>query len=216
MALVRALVEEDRFFRAWGEPGIHSSKYPQRALQRIGAPAIPELLKALYNDDWVGSERSGRRRAAQTLGYMRDRAAVAGLVKALVEAGDDVRPSVVLALGYIGDPAAVPGLVRTLREDPVTMAREWAADSLERIADPSAVPDLVEAGLGDPASMVRGKSANALGAIGDEAAVPGLMQMLRDRDDWVASRAAGALKCIGSEDALAALEARRGCLRGLV
>jgi HEAT repeat protein len=197
-ALVRALVEEDRFFYDDFEPGIHSSEYPQRALQRMGRPAIPVLLKALYNDAWIGTGRSGRWRAAWTLGQMKDTAAVTGLAKALSEVGADVRPSVALALGYIGDPAAVPALVKTLREDPIEKVREWAARALKDIASPTALPALMEGGLSDPSSRVRGHSANALGSIGAASAIPTLEEMLHDSDAWVRSRAAAAIERIKS------------------
>jgi HEAT repeat protein len=209
-ALVRALVEEDRFFYDDYEPGIHSSEYPQHALERIGRPAVPELVKALDNEAWVGrTVRSGRWRAAWTLGELGDAVAVPGLIEALDKVGDDVRPSVASALGKIGDAAAVPHLIKRLQEDPVAKVREWSAFALRRIADVTSVPALIATALADPSPAVRGASINALYEIGDAAAVPALTQMLKDDDVWVRSRAAAALEHIGTAEAIRALAAWR-------
>ena len=209
-ALVEALVEEDRFFYDEYEPGIHSSDYAQHALRRIGKPAIPELIKALYNDDWIGSSvRCGRWRAAWTLGQLGDPDAVPGLTKALGEVGDDVRASVASALGRIGDAAAVPYLIERLRDDPMFKVRQWSLFALGRIADASAVPGLITSGLTDPDPRIRRGSIIALEEIGDETAVPAVVKMLEDENDQVRSRAVHALEGFGTEEALTALAARR-------
>lgn len=103
-ALVKALVTQDRYLDK-AEPSPHVSEYIQEILQKIGESAIPELIKALYSE--TGAACKGRWRAARTLERMRHPTAVPGLIKALSEVGDDVRPSIAQALEKIGTPEAL-------------------------------------------------------------------------------------------------------------
>lgn len=108
-ALVKAMVTQDRYIDS-AEPSEHVAEYIQGILQSMGKPVIPELIKALYNDAWIGNGRTGRWRAARTLEQMRDPSAVPGLTKALSEVGNDVRPSVAHALEKIGTLKALAAL----------------------------------------------------------------------------------------------------------
>jgi HEAT repeat protein len=175
---------------------------PQDKLR--AAETLSELKKALHDADWFV-----RRGAAEALGATRDAKAVPGLLIALKDDDSDVRWVAARALGAIADASAVPALVEALhdRDFLVTEAAAWA---LWQIGAP-AVPGLIER-LRDPSVDVRGGAVEALSAIGDAAAVPGLIERLSDTEiPWLADEricdiAAGALRRIGTKEALAAVE----------
>ncbi|MBN2006775.1 MAG: HEAT repeat domain-containing protein [Anaerolineae bacterium] len=112
-ALVNALVTQDRYLDE-AEPSPHVSDSIEHALTRIGEPAIPALLKALYNDAWRTRSKNGRtgrwRAAWALLGFRGHPDAVSGLIAALSEADDDLKPTVAYVLSQAGTPEAAAAL----------------------------------------------------------------------------------------------------------
>jgi len=86
-----------------------------RALGRIGAPAVPELRRALADVD-----PGVRIQAAEVLARIGPEAesAVPDLIVALEDESEQVRKAAARALGQIGPAAApaVPALIRSMRE----------------------------------------------------------------------------------------------------
>jgi predicted RNA-binding protein with PIN domain len=116
-------------------------------------PAI--WLERLYGEDVELAQR-----AARWLGRYGGAAALASLRDALTHEDVRVRAAALLALGDTGDPAVVSDLCDRLINDPATMAREAAAQSLGRIGGRGAESFLETAARSDPKGKVR-KAARA-------------------------------------------------------
>jgi len=158
------------------------------ALVAIGDAAIPSLLAALADTDWLI-----RLHAVEALGKMKSPAAVEPLLSALFNDRDAaVREDVVRALGQIGDGRAVEFLMIAMKEPGL---RLLAVEALGQVGDPRAVPVLIKvlegadqptdarviAGCGDNWSeemVTMAAAARALGALGNDAAIPSLVKAL--------------------------------------
>ncbi|SLM46955.1 conserved protein of unknown function [Nitrospira japonica] len=177
------------------------------ALVAIGDAAIPSLLTALADADWLV-----RLHAVEALGKMKSSAAVEPLLSALFNDRDAaVREDIVRALGQIGDGRAVEFLMLAMKEPGL---RLLAVEALGQIGDQRAVPVLIKvlegsdqppdsrviAGCGDNWSeemVTMAAAARALGALGDEAAIPSLIRALRHT--ITRADAAGSLAYFGSK-----------------
>ncbi|QSZ67848.1 HEAT repeat domain-containing protein [Methanofollis aquaemaris] len=126
-----------------------------RALVACGSAGFPVLLAALRDPDW-----RVRYRAAEGLGLIGERRAVAPLVRALKDEREHVRYMAAKALGQIADPAARGALLPLLR-DPNPPARKAAATALGQIGGAEAV--LEEALVDEPSGAVRRALRDALG-----------------------------------------------------
>ena len=103
------------------------------ALVSIGAPAVPELIKASKDSD-----RAVRKRAIWAIGRISNSAKIGGAaIDAILERlGDDrdVQLQAVLTLGFIGDLRAVPALINVLKDkNRDAIVREEAAKAVGRI-----------------------------------------------------------------------------------
>jgi HEAT repeat protein len=145
-----------------------------------------------------------RSRAIEVLVELGDHRAVPSLIAVLKDSDAGVRAKAAWALGKFGDARAVDSLIVALR-DRSKRVRSRAADVLARLEDTRAVPPLMAALRNDPIAGVRSKAAWALGMLGDARAVEPLIAALKDRDSSVRSKATGALRRIGTDEALAAL-----------
>jgi len=177
------------------------------ALAAIGDAAIPSLLAALTNTEWLV-----RLHAVEALGKTRSPAAVEPLLSILFNDQDGaIREDTIRALGLIGDSRALDFLQVALKEPGL---RPLAVEAMGQIGDRRAVPVLIKvlegedrpeeprtvAGCGDKwdeEMATRGAAVRALGAIGDEAAVPLLLKALRDT--VTRAEAAAALTRFGSK-----------------
>jgi HEAT repeat protein len=177
------------------------------ALVAIGDAAIPSLLAALADTDWLV-----RLHAVEALGKMKSAAAVEPLLSALFNDRDAaVREDIVRALGQIGDGRAVEFLIAVMKEPGL---RLLAVESLGQIRDPRAVPELINvleavdqpaesrviAGCGDNWSeemVTMGAAARALGTLGNDAAIPSLVKALRHT--ITRADAAASLACFGTK-----------------
>jgi HEAT repeat protein len=158
------------------------------ALAAIGDEALPSLLEALKNSDWLV-----RLHAVEALGKMRATSAVEPLLSALFNDHDHaIREDVVRALGQIGDGRAVDFLVMVMKEPGL---RPLVVEALGQIGDSRALPTLINvlegidrpemsrlvAGCGDTWNeemVTKGAAARALGIIGDDGAIPSLLKAL--------------------------------------
>ncbi len=168
---------------------------------RIGAPAVPELISAMFAEN-----KDVRRWAAYALGQIGPQsapAAIPALAAALTDEDLGVRKSAALALGWIGPKAApaIPALDAGLRDENYGV-RSHVVSALGSLG-PKAVPSLVKAlSLGD--RRIRANAVASLAEIGPGArpAVPRLIVAL-DSDDAgiVRGLAAIALAEIGPDAA---------------
>ena len=161
-----------------------------------GEPAAVLPLAALLRDP----EGGVRWKAAEALGRLGS-PAVEPLTESLQSDDVDVRWMAAVALGDIGDPAAIPALVEAL-DDEDAYVRSRAALALAAIGEPAREVLVTDLATGN--RRVRGGAALALGRLGGEGAASALIGALRDPDEEVRHRAAGALGDIG-EPAIPAL-----------
>jgi len=140
-----------------------------QALRRIGAPAVPELIQALQNENW-----RLRNQAAVALGTIgaEARDAIPALTGLLGAQDKYIRSNAAVALGRIGREAstAVPALTEALKDKDEDVRGEAAA-ALGRMGPQAkaSIPALVEL-LKDGHKAVRKQAAGALKAIEPETA----------------------------------------------
>jgi HEAT repeat protein len=109
-------------------------------------------------------------------------------------------------LGKLGDPAAIPALMRLLGARDF-QARAAAAIALGKLGATEAVPALLESLERGPEDVMRAWAIDALGKIRSREAVPALIDVLGSSDERLRWTAAVALRTIGDERAIPALEA---------
>jgi HEAT repeat protein len=159
------------------------------ALARIGQAAVPALLDALRNRDWVV-----RLHAVEALGKIRSADAVDPLLEVLFNDADTaIRADAVRSLGEIGHARAIEFLLIALKDKEV---RVVAIEALGKIGDRRAVSALMDivSGRGRPAEsrpihgcgdrwdeemLAMAAAVRALAQIGDEAAIPTLVDALQ-------------------------------------
>ncbi len=103
-----------------------------------GKRDVNGLIEALNHKDWLV-----RAQAADALGDIRAKPAVAALIKAMKEDVPCLPEAAVKALGKIGDEAAVPDIIRAALKKKHLV--DTAATALRSIGSKSAGPILMEA-----------------------------------------------------------------------
>ncbi|MCZ7683495.1 MAG: HEAT repeat domain-containing protein [Sandaracinaceae bacterium] len=106
------------------------------ALIRIGAPAVPHVLRALR-------QPPAAERAARVLGAIGDARATPALVGALEASPASLRIAAIEALAALGDERAVPAVARSL-SDSATPVVDAALVALARLGGPELAPALAE------------------------------------------------------------------------
>ena len=136
-----------------------------------------------------------------TLGLIKDKSAVAPLIKRLETADSDLKREIILALKMIGNKQAVPVLQEILLNDKNTYVRFDAARALGSIDNTDSVYTLIRAMKSDESWLVKGACAEALGKRGDKRAANALRNLLNtdagENASWARDRAAFALSKIG-------------------
>lgn len=190
----------------------------KEALVQIGAPAVPALIAALedanylirlYAADGLGEigppeanpaeepllnhlqkddHRLVRISAAYALGKLGQTTAVGPLLRVLAEKDKDLREAAAVSLGLLKDSRAIGPLMALLRDE-TPAVREQAAEALGRLG-PQSEPLLVKELLEGPPGT-REAAALALGRLGR--AVQPLAQAVQDKEANVRQRAAWAL-----------------------
>jgi len=174
-----------------------------------------------------------RAEAARALGLVRERAAVAALLRALEDDHEEVRAAAVEALGAIGDVQALPVLLASLRDEsrhqrarvvealrgfgeavmPALLGhvrehpdeREMAAELVGLIGGTGGLGDLL-AWSGDDRPSVRASVMRALAVLGlDDRAYYYVLRALRDPEPEVRAMAARTLGRSGRREATAEL-----------
>jgi len=137
-----------------------------------------------------------------TLGLIKDKSAVAPLIKRLETADSDLKREIILALKMIGNKQAVPVLQEILLNDENTYVRFDAARALGSIDNTDSVYTLIRVMKSDEETwLVKGSCAEALGKRGDKRAANALKDLLNtdagENASWARDRAALALSKIG-------------------
>ncbi len=152
----------------FGDPDPEQVQQAWEAAVKIGAPAVPECLRALAAKDRTIGEH-----AAGALGALQARDAVDGLIAALARP-DFRRYAAAWALGEIADPRAIPALVRALGDTDVE-TRKFATRSLTKFGPLAS--DALLAALADASTPVRRYAVRALGQIQERRAVEPLLAL---------------------------------------
>lgn len=135
-----------------------------RALERLAETADPgavkNLLRALQD-----KSPSVRATAVDYLGDLKVKEAIAPLITALSDRDSEVRWSATSSLGTLLIGRRSPRQLIRMLEDPNTLVRIEAAESLGAIGDRKALPALWR-GMNDRSPLVRSYVAAAIGAFG--------------------------------------------------
>jgi HEAT repeat protein len=182
----------DIMVRPLGDEKPSDQNNADEALEQTGDPAVPSLIKALKDKDWIVRQSS-----AETLGLTSDPRAVEPLITALNDSNMWVRLRSVVALGQLGDRRAVEPINRILTTDEDELVRRHAAKALGILCDDRSVGPLIEV-LSDKNRIVRRNASEALGLIGNEQAIEALEKTLEDENPDVRAVAANALGSIRS------------------
>jgi HEAT repeat protein len=141
------------------------------ALKRIGAPAIPHIIKAMKDRSW----KTGW--GAIALGKIGDRRAIEPLIRALKDENREIRLRAPNVLQNFQDTRAIPPLIRLL-EDEDHQVQGQAALALQKMGPPALNPvkafSMVSTGRG------KGLAIWVLGAVGDTSVVGLLLEALED------------------------------------
>lgn len=111
-------------------------------LQRIGSPAVPDLLKALRREDGLVVQR-----VCWALGDIKDTSAVEGLLAVKDHSRWQVRDQAIGALGKIGDDRASEAVMEAMT-DSIGQVRKAAAVAVGKLVVQPSVEELVHM-LGD-------------------------------------------------------------------
>ena len=176
------------------------------------AGAMHELGSDLPFESWVDGLKADdpltREAAAQALGWLGDRRAVAHLVAALADDSREVRRDAAEALARLREPSSVPALVRAVGSDAEAWVRHTAIWAIGEIGDPRAVQDVLELSRTEEPTD-RSLSAETLGKLGGPEATDRLLELVADEDGTVRTYAARALAGTAGDQVETALV---GCL----
>lgn len=227
--------------RGWGDAAVVEEMLAE-ALLTVRGPLQEKLAQAAEELGLADrrlealSERAWHRRAeaAERLGILRSRKAVAPLVDLLEDPEPAVQLAATRALGRMRAPEALPALLKALERmpgpsgspiaqalmefgeqaqsaliqalGPRSLVRSQAAQILGELRSLQAVPGLVRILTQDEDPEARASAASALGTIADPQATHALREGLGDVFREVRARCAWALGMIGDPSACAALE----------
>jgi HEAT repeat protein len=160
------------------------------ALVKVGPSAIDPLIKALK-----GKEPRVRAGAAQALGVLSEKKAIAPLIEVLADRETIVRQEAFTSLIAIGSPAT-NGLIKALVH-PSPSVRRNASVILRRIGRPTVQPLTQATSHANPG--MRAAATRLLGQIGDPMAIPFLVKALRDPQEAVQELAVEAIVPFGQK-----------------
>lgn len=162
----------------------------QRVYQAIGAFKQEKALVAL-KEGILASDRLGLLGAVQGLGRLGSPDAAEPLLQAALSRDPEVRAAVVQSLVKVGRPAVAPA--QPLLNASSAFGREVALRFLARQSSSSKRAELITRGLRDDAPNVRAAAAEMTELWKDVSLTEALVNLTRDQDSEVASRAVEAL-----------------------
>lgn len=167
-------------------------------LQRIGSPAVPDLLAALKRNDALVVKR-----VCWALGDIGDSSAVDGLIGVCRHDDWQVRDQAVGALGKIGDRVASQAVMEALT-DTIGQVRKSGVVSCGQLQVNEAVEELVHA-LGDKFYGARLMAVNSLLQLDTLLVMKTITDSLNSESSSVGDLACRVLGEIGTDDATALL-----------
>lgn len=174
-------------------------------LQRIGSPAVPDLLEALERPDDLVVQR-----VCWALGDIGDTTAVVGLMNVADHSCWQVRDEAVGALGRIKD-ARAAGVATAALEDTIGQVRKSAVVSCGQLKVQGAVEELAHA-LGDAFYGARLTAVNSLLQLDTSLVLAVLADSINSVDPRVGHLACQVLGRMGNDDALRLLVAQLSSL----
>jgi HEAT repeat protein len=166
-----------------------------RALEKLGADAVPALAAALQDAGF-----GARREAIALLAKNGSDPAKDALRRAARDRDASVRVAACTALLDLGEPgeAVAPGLASALTSSD-EQVRRAAAAGLSKAG--IVVPDALERGTESASPIERAAAVTGLGATGAKQSVPRLVELLSDDNENVRVAAAVALRSMGADAA---------------
>lgn len=200
--LIAALSDESWAIRGSAVAGLGRLYVQSESIKAKGTDRIINPMIGLL----VAEEPGLRKRVVTTLGWLRDKRAIAPLRKLNeTEQNESVRNEIVVVLGVLGDTDSVLPFIETLQKAGDSWKRYDAASALGKIGDKRAYEPLIQA-LNDPAPQVRRSVAMALGRLGDDRAIDPLLEHLKDTDPDARYRTIEALVALKAKRAIPNLE----------
>lgn len=164
-------------------------------LQRIGSPAVPDLVRALKRSDELVVQR-----VCWALGDIKDSSAVDGLMEICNHSRWQVRDQAVEALGRIGHQKASRVVMEAL-QDTIGQVRKSAVVSCGQLRVNEAAEELAGA-LGDEFYGARLMAVNSLLQLDTALVLTTLADSLNSQDTSVGNLACSVLGRIGGDDAM--------------
>ncbi len=164
-------------------------------LQRIGSPAVPDLVAALYGDNPLVVER-----VCYALGQIKDSAAVKPLMNVSGHERWQVRDEAVAALGKIGDKEAEPVVVAAMA-DTIGQVRKSAAVSCRKLGLTGYEPQLVHM-LGDDFYGARMCASEALLLLDTATVMQTVIDSVHSRNGFVGNLGCWILGRFGNDPAM--------------
>lgn len=180
-------------------PDLMILEFGQSPLAKIGAPALPKLIKAAKEKSLLGllPKQPGKDRrsknAAHAIGKMRDRNAIPTLMTLLHEEDNDLRLAAVQALAAMDVKEAYPDFERMLKDkdNGIRIATLYAlvkANKEKYLPTAMEILDKEDKGVGVLRSAIE-----LLGNLKEKGAIPKLEKLLEHKDGSMRRRAAVAL-----------------------
>ena len=178
-------------------PDLMILEFGQSPLAKIGAPALPKLIKAAKEKSLLGllpkqPEKDRRsKNAAYAIGKMRDRNAIPTLMTLLHEEDNDLRLAAVQALAAMDVKEAYPDFERMLK-DKDNVVRISTLYALVKADKEKYLPTVMEI-LDKKDEGVLWSAVELLGNLKEKSAIPKLEKLLEHKDGLIRRQAAYAL-----------------------
>ena len=178
-------------------PDLMILEFGQSPLAKIGAPALPKLIKLAKEKSLLGllPKQQGKNRrsknAAYAIGKMRDRNAIPTLMTLLHEEDNDLRLAAVQALAAMDVKDAYPDFERMLK-DKDNVVRSATLYALVKANKEKYLPTAMEI-LDKEDDGVLWRAVALLGDLKEKGAVPKLEKLLEHKDGLIRRQVAWAL-----------------------
>ncbi len=182
-------------------PDLMVLEFGQSPLAKIGAPALPKLIKVAKKKSLLGllpkqPEKDRRsKNAVYAIGQMRDRNAIPTLMTLLHEEDNDLRLAAVQALAAMDVREAYPDFERMLKDKNIHVRAATLGALIKANKEkylPTAIEFLDKDVTPDDAYILK-RSIDMLGQLKEENAIPKLEKLLNHREGSIRHYAATAL-----------------------
>ncbi len=178
-------------------PELMILEFGQSPLAKIGAPALPKLIKAAKKKSLLGllpkqpEKDRGSKNAAYAIGQMKDRNAIPALMTLLHEEDNDLRLAAVRALAAMDVKEAYSDFERMLK-DKDDVVRSATLYALVKADKEKYLPTVMEI-LDKEDEGILWSAVELLGNLKEKSAIPKLEKLLEHKDGSMRHHAARAL-----------------------